>query len=94
MGLHPINNYFLDTILGKFATKVGIMDAVTKVNWDEEKKEALIHIRPPDPNTFDEVKQILRDTLKEIKSIKFSAKGQLLTYRGNPSLVLKIKERE
>lgn len=90
----PSQNYFLDTILGKFATKVGIMDAIVKVVWDEKKKEALIHFRPPDPETFDEVKELIANSLREVTSVKFKAVGQLLKYRGAPSLVLKIKEIE
>lgn len=92
MAVESAQNLFLDTILGKFATRLGIMDAIVKVVWDEKKKEALIHIRPPDPETFDEVKELIKIALTEIKSIKFKAKGQQLSYRGNPSIVLKIKE--
>lgn len=94
MAVESSQNYFLDTILGKFATKVGIMDAIVSVAWDDKKKEALIHFRPPDPEIFDEVKELISNSLKEINSIKFKARGQFLKYRGSPSMIVKIKQED
>lgn len=86
----PQQNLFLDTILAKFATRIGIMDSIVNVVWDEGEKAALIHLRSPDPEQFNELVELTANTLKEIDVIKFKAQFQKVDYRGSPSFVAKI----
>lgn len=87
------SNPFLDTILGKFATRLGIMETILKVVWQDSRKRALIAFRSLDPEKHDDLLHLLRDTLKEVKEIKFHLQGQQLTYRGQKIVVLGITEK-
>jgi hypothetical protein len=93
--LHEVDskqNYFVDTVLGTFATKLGIMDAVVSVDWNDRDQSLLVHIRPPDPETYEEVKELTVDTLREIDSVRFEATCKQVDYRGMPSMVFKLKK--
>jgi len=87
----PESNFFLDTIIGKFSTRAGLMNSVANVVWDEPTKTALIHVRTQDPEQFDTLKELLADSLKEIESVKFKASGSVVRVGSVPSLVLKLK---
>lgn len=89
----PQQNLFLDTILAKFATRIGIMDSIVNVIWDEQDKSALIHLRPLDPEQFSDLVELTANTLKEIDVIKFAAQFQKVDYRGSPSFVAKITDK-
>ena len=89
-----LQNYFLDTILGKFATRIGLMDSILNVVWDPHQKTALILMRPCDPEAFDELKELAAETLREVEEVHFDAKGQMVRFKGAPCIVLKIVQKD
>lgn len=85
------SNFFLDTIIGKFSTRVGLLNAVTNVVWDEATKTALIQMRPADPEQFDDFKELISQSLQEIESVRMKVRAKVVKVGSTPSLVLKIK---